>query len=217
MAVSPTRRWAVLLPVKETPLAKTRLSGFTAADRARLAIAFALDAATAAGHCPWVRRVVAVSNDPAATARLRAVDVDVVPDVPDAGLNAALEYGAEELRTADPGTGVAAMSADLPALRPEALSAAFAAATAPRWFVPDAANRGTTLLAACGNVSLDPHFGRESRSAHLRTGAAPVDAPGLLSLRRDVDTLEDLHEAMRLGVGRHTATVLDGLTGAAAS
>jgi 2-phospho-L-lactate guanylyltransferase len=126
-----------------------------------------------------------------------------VPDEPDRGLNPALAHGA--LAAGAP--AVAALSSDLPALRPEELAAALAAAAAvPRGFVADAAGTGTTLLTASG-VPLDPRFGRDSAAAHAASGARALDGdwPGL---RRDVDTPADLRGAAGLGLGTATAALL---------
>ncbi len=78
-----------------------------------------------------------------------------------------------------------------------------------RWFVADAAGTGTTLLAAGPGVELEPHFGAGSALRHEESGAMPVRAE-LASLRRDVDTEEDLAAARELGVGEHTARALGG-------
>lgn len=176
--------------------------------RATLAMAFAVDAAGAALECPWVRRVVAVTNDAGARAELRTAGVEVIADVPDAGLNAALSHGEAAIRSHDSEGGLAAMSADLPALTPGSLTEAFESARAPRWFVPDAAGVGTTLLATRPPAGLNPRFGPDSRAAHHRSGAVEVAAPGLAPLRRDVDTDADLSEALRLGVGPRTDKAL---------
>lgn len=200
--------WTVLIPVKETHVAKSRLYRLSQQQRATLAVAFAVDAASAALECPWVRRVVAVTNDAAAREELTALSVMAISDAPDAGLNAALRHGEGVVRQMDADTGVAAMSADLPALTPGSLSAVFGAERGPRWFVPDAIGLGTTLLAARAPVSLQPMFGPRSRAAHKESGAAEVIVPGLEGLRRDVDTDADLSDAVRLGVGPRTDKAL---------
>jgi 2-phospho-L-lactate/phosphoenolpyruvate guanylyltransferase len=199
--------WTLLIPVKQTTIAKSRLSGIEATTRQRLAVAFAQDTAAAALACPDVRRVVVVTNDPAGRL-LEAQGVDVTPDVPDRGLNEALLYAAEQVRRAGDASPIAALSSDLPALRPHDLSTAFRATAAPRWFVPDLAGDGTTMLAAAAGEEWLPHFGHDSRATHRALGMAEVALPGLERLRRDVDTMSDLSDASRRGVGRHTALVL---------
>ena len=73
-----------------------------------------------------------------------------------------------------------------------------------RSFVTDAAGTGTVLLAAPPGAVLEPCFGAGSAAAHEASGAVPLNG-AWPSLRRDVDTLADLAEAFRLGVGPRTA------------
>src|SRR5436309_1053764 len=134
-------RWSVVIPVKRLPLAKSRLhDGTRPQQRHReLALALALDTASAALACPAVARVVAVTDDGQAAAGLVPLGAVVVPDRPDRGLNPALDYGAWRAIRLAPNDAVAALSADLAALRPAELATALAAAAAhPRAFVPDA-------------------------------------------------------------------------------
>ena len=69
----------------------------------------------------------------------------------------------------------------------------------------DAAGTGTVLLAAAGTALL-PAFGAGSARRHAESGARRLDGRWP-SLRRDVDTVADLAEAVRLGLGRHTAAL----------
>ena len=205
--------WTVVLPVKPTSVAKTRLVSSDSSLRQRLALAFATDTATAVTGCTDVAAVLVVTDDPDAASMARALGASVVADAPDAGLNAALRHGFEVVRASDGEAAVALLSADLPALRPTELAAALAACAAhDRSFVCDAVGIGTTLLAARAPHVLDPHFGPRSRAHHRHDGYVEVldDATesGLASLRRDVDTWADMWDAQRLGVGAATAAVL---------
>ena len=191
-----------MLPLKLLQHAKTRLSAYGDAGRAELALAFACDVVAAVRACPTVAHVVVVTDDPRAAQVLARPGVEVVPDRPGAGLDAALEHGEALLRGR--GLGVAALAADLPTLRPADLAAALVAVRV-RAFVPDAAGLGTTLLAAAAGVPLAPAFGPGSRDRHAASGAVELAAPD--ALRRDVDTPADLAEALRLGVGPCTARV----------
>jgi 2-phospho-L-lactate guanylyltransferase len=203
----PALVWSLVVPLKPLALAKSRLAG--AADdrlRPRLALAFAQDTVAAALACPAVRDVAVVTDDPAAAAGLTALGARIVPDSPAAGLNAALAHGAEVVRAARPSAAVAALNADLPALRTAELARALAAASVfTRAFLTDAAGIGTTLLCARPGAELRPAFGGPSRLAHLASGATEIMVDGLDSVRQDVDTGEDLAAALALGVGRHTA------------
>jgi 2-phospho-L-lactate/phosphoenolpyruvate guanylyltransferase len=200
--VATTAPWAVVVPVKQLAVAKSRLRVLGEQGRQALALAFAEDAVLAALGCPVVRRVLVVTDDPLARQALGALGAQVCGDLPDAGLNRALEHGAEVLRRDLPQVGVAAVSADLPALRSDDLAAVLTR-TGARAVVADAAGTGTTLLAAAAGHRLEPAFGPGSLRRHVVAGAEPLPAPA--GVRRDVDTPDDLADALRLGVGRRTA------------
>lgn len=198
--------WTLVVPLKPLSRAKSRLAA-SAGERLRpeLALAFARDTVIAALACPAVESVVIVTDDPRAGAELAAAGARVVPDVPAAGLNAALEHGEAVVRGRRPDAAVAALNADLPALRPDELARVLAVARAhPRAFLADAAGVGTTLLAAAPGTALAPAFGGASRERHLRSGAVEIVLADVESVRRDVDTGEDLAAALALGVGPHT-------------
>jgi 2-phospho-L-lactate/phosphoenolpyruvate guanylyltransferase len=208
--------WSVVVPAKRLAVAKTRLRPASAAlpggrgdTHAELVLALLADTVAAAVGCPAVVDVVVVTDDPAAAAVVRGRGARTVPDEPDRGLNPALEHGARSVRT----PAVAALSSDLPALRPAELAAALVAAAerAPRCFVADAQGTGTTLLTAAG-VPLRPRFGPGSAAAHAADGAVRLagDWPGLT---RDVDTEDDLRAALSLGLGGATAAVIRSGTG----
>ncbi|MFC8078380.1 2-phospho-L-lactate guanylyltransferase [Streptomyces sp. NPDC057307] len=203
----PTASWSLVVPLKPLVVAKSRLARSTGELlRPRLALAFAQDTVAAALACPVVRDVVVVTDDPLATAELTALGARTVPDSPAAGLNAALAHGARAVRADRPGAAVAALNADLPALRPAELARVLTAARDfPRAFLADAAEIGTTLLAARPGSELNPAFGGPSRHRHLSTGATEIVLAGVDSVRRDVDTGEDLLAAAALGLGPYTA------------
>ena len=200
--------WTVVVPAKRLAAAKTRLQPLTAragVDHAELVLALLADTVRAALDCPRVGSVVVVTDEPAAAGLACALGARTVADEPDRGLNPALEHGARQAG----GSAVAALSSDLPALRPEELAAALTAAESlPRSFVADGQGTGTTLLAAVG-TPLRPRFGRGSAAAHHRDGAVPLAGtwPGLL---RDVDTPADLRAALDLGSGARTAELVRG-------
>ncbi|MCM2578749.1 2-phospho-L-lactate guanylyltransferase [Streptomyces meridianus] len=211
--------WTLIVPLKPLDQAKSRLSG-TAVGRLRptLALAFAQDTVAAALAVPAVVDVVVVTDDPVAAAEVTALGAHVVADVPGAGLNAALEYGAHAVRRARPGAATAALGADLPALRPAELNLVLArAAHHPRAFLADAAGVGTTFLSASAGTPLAPAFGGRSRARHRASGAREIDPSGVESVRRDVDTGDDLRCALALGVGPYTAARLPAGTGGRAA
>lgn len=224
--------WSIVIPVKRLILAKTRLSAAlagntrkdlligsrpsaqrpTAGDwlpaNGRIALAMASDTVCAALASAAVASVVVVTDDRLAADTLSTLGARVVPDAPDDGLNAALRYGAAAALAQRPGAGIAALSADLAALRPEDLTDALAqAAEHARAYVSDVQGTGTTLLSALPGHELDPRFGTESAQAHRRSGAHSLGG-GWPSLRRDLDTRADLADAVRLGLGPATAAQL---------
>ena len=149
---------------------------------------------------------------PAAPGGLGA-DQDSDAGLQDAGLqdelNAALRHGASLAARRWPGTSIAALTADLPALDPAELSAALRAAGAlgRAAFVPDAACVGTTLYAVPFGGEFLPSFGGASRARHASSGAAELGFDDMTGLRRDVDTPDDLRTALALGTGPHTAAL----------
>ncbi|GAB2759923.1 2-phospho-L-lactate guanylyltransferase [Streptomyces bullii] len=199
--------WTLVVPLKPLERAKSRLAD-TADDGLRpgLALAFAQDTVAAALACPAVKDVAVVTDDALAGRELAALGARIVLDEPAAGLNAALAHAAAVVRATRPESPVAALNADLPALRPLDLSRVLdTAAEFPRAFLPDAAAVGTTLLAATPGRELRPAFGVDSRARHRASGAEELLLTGVDSVRQDVDTGDDLRAALALGVGPHTA------------
>lgn len=187
--------WTIVVPLKVLPNAKSRLVASLSADEhAELVRAIRADTLAAARQ---VARVVVVSDVASGEADLVQRSV---------GLNGALRDGAAYAARRWPGDGVVALVGDLPALRPEELSAALAAAhEQPCSYVPDAAGTGTTLLAARPGLAFDPRFGEGSAARHADIAVRIDGGPGL---RCDVDTAEDLDAAESLGLGPSTAAVL---------
>ncbi|MFF8593188.1 2-phospho-L-lactate guanylyltransferase [Streptomyces sp. NPDC015220] len=200
-------QWTLVIPLKPLTRAKSRLSD-TVGDGARpgLVLAFAQDTVAAAMACPAVGDVAVVTDDALAGRELAALGARIVPDAPRAGLNAALAHGAAVVRASRPEIPVAALNADLPALRPVELARVLvAAAEFPRAFLADAARVGTTLLAAAPAHELRPAFGTGSRARHRASGATELGLDSVDSVRQDVDTGADLRAALSLGVGPRTA------------
>jgi 2-phospho-L-lactate guanylyltransferase len=208
MSTSPSPRYGVVIPVKQPSYAKSRLGRLGDEVRRSLAVAFALDTVAAALRCERVAIVLVVTDDHRLAEQVRRRGAVVIPDGTAGDLNGSLEQGAAEVRRRDPSLQLAALCADLPALRPEELDRALAAAPPRRLgFVADADRVGTTLVTAPDLGTFRPRFGPGSRNEHLAAGGVEVDEEGLESLRRDVDTPADLEEALRLGIGPHTSHV----------
>jgi 2-phospho-L-lactate guanylyltransferase len=206
--------WSVVIPVKVLTQAKSRLARLGGERRAGLALAMAADTATAVLACQQAAHVIVITDDQVVGDALRALGAEVIPDtvLPEAGaggLNGALRHGAAHARSRWPRSGVAALFADLPAVRPAEIAAALDAARQwPTAFVADAAGDGTTLYTARPGAGFEPSFGLASRARHAASGAVELDLPGIDGLRRDVDTPEDLQEAAAIGLGPHTAGLL---------
>jgi 2-phospho-L-lactate/phosphoenolpyruvate guanylyltransferase len=210
--------WSVVVPAKRLAAAKTRLRPLTGAgaavDHDELVLALLADTVAAVTGCPAVGDVVVVTDEPRAAAVVAALGARTVPDRPGRGLNPALDHGARSTA----GGPVAALSSDLPALRPAELAEALAAAVragTPRSFVADAAGTGTTLLAVAAGP-LDPRFGPGSAAAHEASGAVRL-AGAWPGLARDVDTAGDLLAALALGLGPASAALAGRLWPAAGS
>ncbi|MEU5977277.1 2-phospho-L-lactate guanylyltransferase [Streptomyces sp. NPDC047315] len=205
-----TGRWSLVVPLKPLALAKSRLAGAAGGiPRPQLALAFAQDTVAAALTCSEVRDVAVVTDDPVAGAELSALGARIVPDLPAAGLNAALAHGARAVRSVRADAAVAALNADLPALRPSELARVLSYARGfSRAFLPDAAGIGTTLLTATEGVELRPAFGGPSRRRHSASGAVEIPLGDVVSVRQDVDAPTDLTAALALGVGPRTTALL---------
>jgi 2-phospho-L-lactate/phosphoenolpyruvate guanylyltransferase len=200
--------WSLVVPVKVLARAKSRLAVLAGPHREALALAMAADTVAAALACAAVGRVIAVTDDAEAARVLAGLGALVVGDEPGRGLNPALRHGAALAAARWPGSGIGALAADLPALRPAELGLALrAAARFDQSFVPDAAGSGTTLYTARPGARFRPRFGPRSAEQHRAAGAAELSLPGLASLRRDVDQPPDLSAASALGVGPRTAAV----------
>ncbi|MFF1696938.1 2-phospho-L-lactate guanylyltransferase [Streptomyces sp. NPDC058257] len=200
-------QWTLVIPLKPLERAKSRLTASTGDTlRPGLALAFAQDTVAAAVACAAVKGVVVVTDDVLAGRELTSLGARIVRDEPAGGLNAALAHGAAAVRAGQPETALAALNADLPALRPLELARVLdSAAYFPRSFLADAAGIGTTLLSAAPGTELLPAFGAASRSRHSASGAVELPLADVDSVRQDVDTGEDLRTALALGVGPRTA------------
>lgn len=204
--------WRVLVPIKQSAVAKSRLLGATRneADHAELVHAMqldTLDAVLAVTTHPLVAGLSVVAEQIAVSL---PAEIERLPDV-GGGLNAALAAAAQDLARRHPEDGVAALVGDLPSLRPGDLLQALSQAEAhPRSFVRDLAGTGTTLLAAATGVALDPRFGLDSARRHQDSGAVELDAA--ITLRADVDSPDDLRRALRLGAGLLTSQLEPELT-----
>ena len=207
----PPTAYGVLVPVKPPAVAKSRLGGLGDASRRDLAAAFAADAVSAVLACDRVARVLVVTDDHELARAMCDLGADVLPDGA-ADLNGTLLQAAAEMHRRDPGLRLAAVCADLPALRPDELAATLDASHATEMsFVADQERVGTTVVVAPDVRTFRPSFGPGSRRQHLEAGAHEIDAVDVPTVRRDVDDPAELAEALALGVGPRTSMVATAL------
>ena len=195
--------WTVVIPVKAPAIGKTRLLPALPDDaRAMLARAFALDTIAAARGAASVERVIVVGDDPSLA---DGAEFLAEPGGAERGLLPAIRHGIAHARE-ESSIAVAVLLGDLPALTPEELDAALAAAARhPLAFVRDADGTGTTLATAAPGVPFEPHFGPGSAARHAAAGFVELEASDIPGLIRDVDTVDGLEAVLHHGVGDHTA------------
>lgn len=212
MHTDPRADWIVVLPVKGTPAAKSRLAADS--DRSlgdldipRLSLAFAVDTIAASRACAVVAHVVVVVADSTAD----AFDHERTTVIRDhqRGLNAAIAQGIQAARALWPGAPVAVLTADLPALTADVLQTALEeAGKFPKAMVADKDAVGTAMITALDATDLTPRFGLESARSHVAAGHVDLSLPTDSSLRLDVDTVADLARARELGLGPATLAAL---------
>lgn len=203
----------LVIAVKRLAAAKTRLAPiFSATTREAVVLAMLIDTITAAAAVPEVQSITVVTPDDVAGDAARQLGARVLPDPTPQGhqnpLNNAIAAAEETVRPET--SNIVVLQGDLPALQPQELGEAIAAARAhPRSFVGDRHGTGTSALFALG-VALDPRFGQDSAERHRHSGAIELTGawPGL---RCDIDTPDDLLVARRLGVGATTAQAIAGV------
>jgi len=239
-----TLTWSLVIPVKVLAQAKSRLTGLVGQSRSDFALAMAADTIAAALQAETVAAVLVVTDDPEVADIATGLGAVVLADAPAAGLNEALAHGAAYSEDRWPDRGRAGLAGDLPALRPQELTAALtAAARLGTAFVPDAEGTGTTLYAGAPGTQFRPQFGPASRDRHLAAGAAEITTSEttagekttgekttgettkremgtgplrpvrigtgeLAGLRRDVDTIDDLRTAAKIGLGPRTGALV---------
>ena len=202
---------AAVVALKSSEYAKSRLD-LPAPLRQHLAETMAFDTLRALAAA--VSQVVVVSGQPALASRLTraGIPADVLPEPPSPGMNAALAYGADRLRTDGFGSVLACVG-DLPALRSTSVAQVLQVSQpVPRTFLADASGVGTTMLVA-NQAPLQPAFSGRSAARHQAGGALPLTdellGEPLADARRDVDTELDLATAIGIGVGPFTNALVD--------
>ena len=156
--------------------------------------------------------MLVVTDDHVLARAMRDLGADVIPDGT-SDLNGALVQAAAEMQRRRAGLRLAAVCADLPALRPAELTTALGLVGTER-HVLRRRRRAASVRRRDGRRPRRRSARRSGPARareHLARGAhelEPVDVPGL---RRDVDDPDDLVEALALGVGPRTSLVATGL------
>ena len=155
------------------------------------------------GRCGAARdgRCAAARDESSAAGpgRIRVI-ADPPHDSAHEGLNPAVAHAARHVAATWPEDAIAVVVADLPALTAHALDLVLAEAeTLDLGVVLDRQGMGTTMLTAAPGRPVHPRFGPGSARRHLALGATRLLAPS--SARTDVDVVDDLDAARRLGFG----------------
>ena len=167
--------WILVIPVKRTAIAKSRLAAAYPQHRPELARAFAVDTTAAALDSPLVRAVLVVTDDPVVSADVTAVGAHVVPDLPGAWAQRGAGARCRGRRRASTQAWESrrCQLIFLRCGRPSCLPF-WRLASGPQLRDRPARNRYDD---ACrrGRCPLDPRFGVGSALAHQASGAVPID------------------------------------------
>ena len=195
-------RWVVVVPVKPALVGKSRLGVDVEVVRA-----ISLDTIEAAARAARVEVVLVPTSDAGLGTVLHAREnVRVLAEDEPRGIGAAIRHALADVGVASPR---AVLLGDLPALDPADLDAALAlAAGEARAFVADEEGTGTSLVTAAPGVELVAEFGADSAARHRELGLVELPIASGSTLRRDVDTPEQLAAAAALGLGPRTRALL---------
>lgn len=197
--------WCALVPQKALVHAKRRLA-LAPECRQALATAMLRDTVSALLATPDVVRTFVLWDERSDRDVLPSTEALIHVVTTGYDLNKALDLGAGHARRAVPGCHVVVVPSDLPALDPAELHRFLLHAGRYRGaFLADAGSTGTTLLTATSGTALSPAYGPGSSDSHRASGAHEVTDPDLQTLRRDVDDLIALAQAVQLGCGTHTS------------
>jgi len=196
-----------VIPVKPLGRALGRLSAvLTRSERRELQAAMLMDLLDACAACAALDGIVVVTSD-AAAARLAAGHGAVVlPDHdPPQGMNPAVAVGQAHAAAAGH-DAVLVLTADLPLVEAEDLTAAVAAASAGApavVVVPSRHGTGTNAILIAPPAVIPTRLGPDSRARHHAEAAAAgatITEVGLPWVGLDIDTPEDL--ALLIGTDR---------------
>jgi 2-phospho-L-lactate guanylyltransferase len=183
---------SLVVLAKDSRAAKTRLQ-LPREEARRLALRLAASTVRAGLAAETVSAVLVVTSDPDIARDAREAGAEVVAEPHPLGMNRAAVLGRRRALEARPDAPVAVTVADLPELHPDDLDAVVGEflATGSPLYVPDHEGTGTTFLVHGAERCPGFGFGRHSAAMHHRLGYGRA-ATCPLSLRRDLDTAEDL-------------------------
>lgn len=201
-----TSTWHVVVPVKNSYRAKSRLVPPPGVDRRALALAMCLDTLDTLRKVVPAEQIVVVTDDDAVATTAKNWRMRSVAD-PGRGINPAIRAGVESITPDGATVAGAVLLADLPSLNPQELYAGLrACARMESSLVPDISGDGTVLLTHHDARRLVPRFGGASSARHSRSASVlTLDLP---RLRTDVDDADSLNRARKLGLGPRTNGVL---------
>jgi 2-phospho-L-lactate guanylyltransferase len=179
--------WNAIVPFKMAGQRKTRLApALSPPERDRLAQALFDRVVGVLDACPAVERISVLSETSPSH-----VGLDWLPDR-GLGLNAELQA----LPTAGPRLVI---HADLPLVTPDDVEALLAAARGGGAIAPDRHGTGVNALALDAGVPIEFRFGPDSLARHQEQAGGRLAIVARPGLALDIDTPEDLAEAVRLG------------------
>jgi 2-phospho-L-lactate guanylyltransferase len=187
-----TRDISLVLPIKETASAKSRLN-LPRSARQRVALALARHTLEVAAQCLPAGRIHVVTSDEDVRELAYQIGARVIAD-PGQGLNHAVELGVTEAGRQQRRGGVLVLVGDLPKVGTTTLDAFLdmldQSATQAQ-YVPDRSGLGTTAVYCPSGVEVRMVFGPDSAARFGALGCQRMsDAP--LELRSDLDTGDDL-------------------------
>lgn len=201
--------WSAIVPIRGWESGKSRLG------RPGIARAMALDTVRALLDCPDIDDIVIVTSDRDVQSDFSIPECTLVDDHARGDLNRAIAEAADHRRH----KRCIVLLGDLPSITPSDIAHVLARCGTTPHFVSDARGTGSTMwLTDDGPVHT--YFGERSCARHRASGAVELgprsgDDPFMWArVRRDVDDIVDLDDAVRLGVGQHTAAVLENDGGA---
>jgi 2-phospho-L-lactate/phosphoenolpyruvate guanylyltransferase len=202
--------WTAIIPIRSFIEGKTRLH-LPSVDTFSIIEAFADDVILACSTCPQITRTVVVSPDPDVLAHATDRGCEVLVEEAATGINEAINA----VRGETSGPCIAILG-DIPCLDATTLTMVLSQAHAHEVsFIADTMGVGSTMWCAQSDSPATSHFGHHSRAEHRAHGAVELGARNASAqwarARRDVDTDVDLWDAMRLGMGPASTSLLAGL------